>query len=148
MKCDISSLKDSENLAKKIAALIEKGDVIALEGDLGAGKTTFTRFVINALSDKDVEVLSPTFTLVQPYELDRFNLWHFDLYRLENIEEIYELGYEEALDEGVAIIEWPQIIAGMMPENRLLIRLGLNLDTRFAEIEAYGNWKDRLNGLE
>lgn len=130
-------------LARKVAVLLHPSDVILLRGDLGTGKSTFARALIQALCGEDTEVPSPTFTLVQVYETAHFLLWHFDLYRLKSPEEIYELGVEEAYAGGVSLIEWPE-------------RLGKNLPKKYLEIELkYGThdnerllcltgWGDRL----
>ncbi len=150
MRINLNNLEDTKNLAEKISGLIKKGDIIELRGDLGTGKTTFARFFIQKMAGADVEVLSPTFTLVQPYEADNgCIIYHFDLYRLELKEEIYELGVEDAFEEGVSLIEWPQIIADMLPEDRLVISLSCGVDdTRVAEIEAFGSWKGRVKNVE
>lgn len=118
------NLDKMEEFAATIAQDVKKGDVITLTGDLGAGKTTFAQFFIKALSgDNPVEVTSPTFNLLHLYETSKGEIWHFDLYRLKQKEEIYELGLEEAFLNGISLIEWPQIIADMLPSSRLEINL-------------------------
>lgn len=119
MKFHISSLQDTRALAEKIAAILQKGDVIALYGNLGVGKTTFARFLIQFLVPDIVEVPSPTFNLVQVYDVPLFPLWHFDFYRLEEPEEIMEIGFEEALVSGVSLIEWPEKIGRYLPSDRI-----------------------------
>src|SRR5476651_1643231 len=92
---------DTQAEAVRLAATMKAGDVLLLEGDLGSGKTVFARALIRALADdSSLEVPSPTFTLVQTYDTPRGTVWHFDLYRLEEPEEIYEIGWEEALAGG------------------------------------------------
>ena len=97
--------------AARVAALLARGDLVCLSGSLGAGKTVFARGVITTLAAKFEtpvdEVPSPTFTLVQLYDFPVFMLYHFDLYRIERADEVYELGIEDALAEGVSLIEWP-----------------------------------------
>lgn len=117
------SEEETINLAQNLAGQIGPGEVILLQGNLGSGKTVFARALIRALTGiKDLEVPSPTFTLVQTYESLLGPLWHFDLYRLKNPEEIYELGWEEALAGGIILLEWPERLGGILPLSRLDIR--------------------------
>src|SRR5229473_206998 len=109
-------------LAARIAARARPGDVIALKGELGAGKTSFARAFIRARGG-DEAVLSPTFTLVQTYELPSAAVWHFDLYRLRSPEEAWELGIEEAFHAGIALIEWPERLGPLLPARHLLVAL-------------------------
>jgi hypothetical protein len=114
-------------LMMDIAALIEPGDLITLSGDLGAGKTTFARALIRHLAgDESVEVPSPTFTLIQTYTLPRFALIHADLYRLSSQAELTELGFDDAPDGAVMVVEWPDRAAGQLPADRLDIELTLS----------------------
>ncbi|MEO1028341.1 MAG: tRNA (adenosine(37)-N6)-threonylcarbamoyltransferase complex ATPase subunit type 1 TsaE [Pseudomonadota bacterium] len=137
----------TESLGAAIAKHIEPGDVIALHGDLGAGKTTFSRGLISALFDTPTEVPSPTYNLVQLYETPDFDLWHFDLYRLESPEDLIELGWEET-QHGVALIEWPDRAGDQLPQYRLDVRLEIVGETRTAHLEARGEvWQSRLNGF-
>ncbi len=113
-------------LAESLAARARKGDVIALFGELGSGKTAFARAFINALPAPDgtapatpEEVPSPTFTLLQTYQRAPAPVWHFDLYRLVRSDEVYELGFEEALIEGIVLIECPDRIGPLLPAARL-----------------------------
>ncbi len=111
-------------LASRIAGVARTRDVIALAGPLGTGKTSFARAFIRALGQGDEEVPSPTFTLVETYSFPRRPaIWHFDLYRLEAPEDVYELGIEEAWAEGICLIEWPERIAALLPADRLDIAL-------------------------
>ena len=121
----------SQQQVKMLAAVLARqarmGDVIALSGDLGAGKTVFAKAFVRALTNEDEDVPSPTFTLVQIYDGRRdgedLTIWHFDLYRLKSAEEIYETGFEEALTDGVSLIEWPERAGSLLPRNRLIIHL-------------------------
>ena len=111
-------------LAEDIAFALKPGDVLALKGDLGAGKTTFARAIIRAISGGgDLEIPSPTFTLVQSYSSGRFDIAHFDLYRLAAPEELHELGLDHALSKGVAIIEWPQRAGDLLPADQFVVQL-------------------------
>lgn len=134
-------------LAARIAGRARPGDVIALKGDLGAGKTTFARAFIHALGGGE-EVPSPTFTLVQIYELNTATVWHFDLYRLQAPEDAWELGIEEAAS-GIALIEWPERLGPLLPERRLDITLafGESAGARRAVLRPGADWADRLAGI-
>lgn len=140
----------TERLARAIAAAGGPGDVVALRGDLGAGKTAFARAFIHARQDAAglprEEVPSPTFTLVQIYELPGAPVWHFDLYRLGAPEEAWELGLEEALAEGIALIEWPDRLGGLLPAARLDLTLafGTAETERVAHLEGHGAAGRRL----
>jgi tRNA threonylcarbamoyladenosine biosynthesis protein TsaE len=108
--------------AAAVAKLSQPGDVFCLYGDLGAGKTTFARGFLRALAVAE-EIPSPTFNLVLTYDTARGTVWHFDLYRLDTPEEVIELGIEEAFDEGICLIEWPDRLGPWMPEQRVEIHL-------------------------
>ncbi|HWJ72655.1 MAG TPA: tRNA (adenosine(37)-N6)-threonylcarbamoyltransferase complex ATPase subunit type 1 TsaE [Kaistia sp.] len=131
-------------LAEDLAAKLAPGDVIALEGDLGAGKTTLARALIRAVADDAaLEVPSPTFTLVQTYP-GRVAIAHFDLYRLGGPDELEEIGFDEAIETGAVLIEWPERAAGRLPEHTLTVRLSIEGERRRAEIIGGGSWPDRL----
>src|SRR5262245_42763366 len=99
----------TEALGAMLAPRLRPGDAVGLYGDLGSGKTTLARPILRgAAGAPGLIVPSPTFTLVEVYETERGSFWHFDLYRLEAAEQVYELGWEEALAEGIVLIEWPQ----------------------------------------
>ena len=145
-------------LARALAGLLRLGDLIALSGELGAGKTSFARALINALprpgrdapDPEPEEVPSPTFTLVQLYERAPAPVWHFDLFRLGTPDEALELGLEEALAEGIALIEWPERLGPLLPRDRLDLRLafGARPDARHATLAPQGVWQARRAGLE
>jgi tRNA threonylcarbamoyladenosine biosynthesis protein TsaE len=135
-------------LAARISALAEVGDVIALKGDLGCGKTSFARSFIRARGGAE-EVPSPTFTLVQIYELGSAAIWHFDLYRIKSPEEAWELGIEDAFSEGISLIEWPERLGPLLPRRRLEIEFlyGDQPEARRALIDAGEGWRQRLPGI-
>lgn len=122
----------TEALAAAYAARLAPGDVIALTGDLGAGKTVFARALIRSLgraAGTDIDhVPSPTFTLVQLYELADFTLYHFDLYRLKSPEEAWEIGIEDAFADGVSVIEWAERIEHLLPPHHIRINLAFGSD--------------------
>jgi tRNA threonylcarbamoyladenosine biosynthesis protein TsaE len=132
-------------LAARLAALARPGDVIALCGELGAGKTSFARAFIRARGG-DETVPSPTFTLVQLYELPDGAIWHFDLYRLRLAEEAWELGIEDAFRDGISLIEWPERLGALLPQRRLAIALDFAPapGARRATLSAGGGWTTRL----
>jgi len=135
-------------LAARIAALARPGDVIALKGELGAGKTSFARAFIRARGGTEA-VPSPTFTLVQVYELGEVRIWHIDGYRLRDPEEAWELDIEDAFTDGVSLIEWPERLGPLVPARRLEITLspGPTPAARRAALDPPAEWAPRLGGL-
>ena len=108
----------TEQLGATLAQRLRPRDVVALIGGLGAGKTTLARAILRAASGDDALVVpSPTFTLVEVYDTPRGTFWHFDLYRLEQPEQVFELGWEDALAEGIVLIEWPERLGALLPEH-------------------------------
>jgi len=130
-KLQSQSEEETISFAQDLAKELEAGDILLLHGDLGMGKTVFARALIRALcKDKDMEVPSPTFTLVQTYDSDLGMIWHFDLYRLYDPEEVYEIGWEEALSagEGIALVEWPERLGGLVPEQ--VVNVSISVDSK------------------
>src|SRR5213078_4211400 len=136
-------------LATRLARLVGRGDVIALKGELGAGKTSFARAFIRARAGHDEEVPSPTFTLVQPYELPDLTIWHFDGYRLRQPEEAWDLGIEDAFRDGVSLIEWPGGLGCRTRRRGLEITLqhGAAPEARRAIVDPGPEWASRLAPL-
>jgi len=150
LSVNIKNEEGTKEVAHKIAVILEPNDTVLLYGDLGAGKTAFTRYLINALSEKAEEVPSPTFTLVQTYPTPKGDIWHFDLYRIEHPEEIYELGWEEAQATGITIVEWPERLGGFLPDDRLEIVINNVKDQeneRQVSFKEVGSWNGRLSIL-
>jgi tRNA threonylcarbamoyladenosine biosynthesis protein TsaE len=138
----------SERLGARLAPLLRTRDVVALQGDLGAGKTTLARGLLRALAgDPEMDVPSPTFTLVEVYEFPALTVWHFDLYRLKEAEDAWELGLEQALGEAVSLIEWPERLGPLLPANRLEVRLQASNGGRRAELAGNDDWASRLQAL-
>ena len=149
----LKDINASRRLAASLAPLLRTGDILALNGDLGSGKTEFCRAIIHALGYHE-DVPSPTFNLVQIYEpdLDDINtpaVWHIDLYRLENMTEIYELGIEEGFDTAVTMIEWPDRMGNSLPEGHLGITMSMTEKKGARNIVLEGNdyWQSRLKDL-
>jgi N-acetylmuramate 1-kinase len=135
-----------------VAAALEPGDLVTLSGDLGAGKTTFARALIRYFAgDETIEVPSPTFTLIQTYELPRFTLVHADLYRLSGAAELAELGFDDLPDGAVVVMEWPDRAAGFLPPDRLDITFTLTSqpgsEVRNARFVGYGTFAARAERI-
>ncbi len=112
---------ETKKFATDVAQTLKKGDVIALVGDLGTGKTTLSKYIAEALGITET-ITSPTFTIVQEYHSGRLPLYHFDVYRVDDIEEMYRIGYEEYFyGEGVCIVEWADIVEEIIPEDAKVI---------------------------
>jgi len=133
-------------LGAAVAKALAAGEAVCLWGPLGAGKSTLARGLIRALTTPREDAPSPTFTLVQFYDADP-RLAHFDLYRLTRAAEAYEIGLDEALDHGAAIIEWPERLEGHLPADRLDIEIEIvreaGEDFRLARLTAHGTWEGR-----
>lgn len=132
-------------LGARLAAALRPGEAICLSGPLGAGKSTLARALVRALTRPDEDVPSPTFTLVQTYDGRDFPLAHFDLYRLSDPDEAWEIGLEEAMEDGAALIEWPERLEGRLPPDRLDIDIGFDEtgERRRARLTPHGAWEGR-----
>lgn len=143
----LASETETRALGAKLAGCLIPGDVVALYGGLGAGKTSLARGLVHALLGPETEVPSPTYTLVQEYETESYLLWHFDLYRLETPDNVFELGWDETQD-GVALIEWPDKAGAHLPTSRLDITLETDGNGRIARLEPQGEyWQSKLNDI-
>ena len=144
---NISSPKDLNKITEKINKLISPGDYIFLFGEIGSGKTTFTRLLVNSLEIKnklhDSEVFSPTFNIVYEYEINNILIKHFDLYRLRSKDELNNLGIFDNTEDIITIIEWPELI-DEKPLNRLELyfKYAENMEERNLEIYFYGRLKE------
>ncbi len=139
----IKNEADMLAFGRKLANILSVGDVIALTGDLGAGKTTLSRGVILALCG-ETDVPSPTYTLVQTYDAPAFEIWHCDLYRLERPADIYELGLLDAMEEALCLIEWPERMGGLLPEHALTLTIGFEGEGRQVSFSGSQDWMKRL----
>jgi tRNA threonylcarbamoyl adenosine modification protein YjeE len=144
--CALPNPAATEGLGGRIATHLRDGDLVALFGDLGVGKTTLSRGILRGLGYEG-PAPSPTFTLVQHYVTDGLSVAHFDLYRLASREEIFELGLDEALHEGVVLIEWPEILGDTLPNERLEVHLADADEGRMARLVGRGHWFDCLGAL-
>jgi tRNA threonylcarbamoyladenosine biosynthesis protein TsaE len=127
--------QDLVTLAQPLAKDLRKRDVIALWGDLGVGKTTFARVLIQTLVGEEIDVPSPTFTLIQTYDSTHGEIWHCDLYRLKEPEEAFELGLEDAFHDAICLIEWPERLGNLLPQRRIDITFKI-LDETTREINV------------
>jgi tRNA threonylcarbamoyladenosine biosynthesis protein TsaE len=143
-RIDLPAEPDTEALGRRLAPLLRPGEAICLSGGLGAGKSCLARALIRALTTPEEDAPSPTFTLVQTYAGPDFEIAHFDLYRLEDPDEAWEIGLEEALIQGAALIEWPERLEGRLPANRLDLELSMEGEGRAARLAGFGTWKERV----
>ncbi|MBO5348924.1 MAG: tRNA (adenosine(37)-N6)-threonylcarbamoyltransferase complex ATPase subunit type 1 TsaE [Clostridia bacterium] len=136
------SEKDTINFAKNLASKLQKGDIIILTGELGSGKTKFTQGFLEFFGLEN-EISSPTFTIVNEYNAqNNINIYHFDVYRLSDIDEFYAIGGEEYFENGICIIEWGEIIKDALPKDYIHITFEKNTDDenfRKLKLETFGN---------
>ena len=146
---ELHDLAATRALAAHFAARARVGDVVGLAGPLGAGKTTFARYFIFARAGRELEVPSPTFSLVQPYPLTEGTVWHFDLYRIDRPDEALELGIEDAFAEGISLVEWPERLGDLLPQDRLDITFhGVLADERrCVRVSGRGSWAARVGDV-
>lgn len=133
----------TEKLAAGLAPYLRAGDCLALAGDLGAGKTCLARGLLRALGVTG-DVPSPTFTLAQYYDTPALSIVHFDLYRLKQAEDVLELGWEEALQQSLTVIEWPDRAGDYLPEERVTITLAVTGTARQGTMDLSPTWVERL----
>ncbi len=136
------SENETKDLAKKIASNSKKGDIIVLSGELGSGKTKFTEGFLEYFNLQD-ELSSPTFTIVNEYDTPNFPIYHFDVYRLEDVDEFYAIGGEEYFSKGLCIIEWGEKIEELLPKDYLKITFSRSFNDeniRILNIESFGNY--------
>ena len=143
----LKSLEDTQNFSENISKIIGPGDIIFLYGEIGVGKTTFARFCINYLEGKNKiknsDVLSPTFNIVYDYDVKDIKILHYDLYRIKNYKDIFQLGMFETSKEHIKIVEWPELIKPK-PKDRIdiLFKYSQLTDSRKVEIIGFGKWKE------
>ncbi len=143
MKIKINNLNELDKFTKLICKKIFKGMFIGLIGELGAGKTQFVKFLVKNLNGKVEEVVSPTFTILNEYYTERFKIYHFDLYRLNSIEELEDIGYKDFFydEEAIKIVEWIDRIKEAIPEDYLIFKFEFdenNENSRLIGIETSG----------
>jgi tRNA threonylcarbamoyladenosine biosynthesis protein TsaE len=141
---------DTRSIGAELATFLRAGDVIALTGELGAGKTTFTQGVASGLGF-DGSVVSPTFTLVREYRGGRLPVIHADVYRLDRVQDVLDLGLDELAEQGVLLVEWGDAVEGLLPPAHLIVELTVPGDGEERAVEVAGNgdpWALRWERLE
>ena len=153
LQLELPDLSATQKLGTLLADGLTAGDIISLSGPLGAGKSALARSIIISANPNETDVPSPTFSLVQTYELaDGTPLWHLDLYRIETPEDAMQLGLDDAFVDAVCLIEWPDRLKKILPKSALSIHLYLVSDdnadgARTADITAPPNWSDRIQAI-
>lgn len=148
IEISLSSQAQTEAFAAKVATVLTVGDVVLLSGPIGAGKTFFCRALIRSRTDTTEDIPSPTFTLVQTYPHDEGDIWHCDLYRLTDPDEAIELGLEDAFEDAICLIEWPDRLGSLTPKDALKIAFEARENGHHATIYAPTSWIDRLDDLD
>ena len=144
---ELNSPQATNSLAKKISKILKNGDVVFLHGEIGVGKTTFVRFIINHLQVKNrikkSNILSPTFNIVYEYKINKLNIHHYDLYRIKNYNDVLELGMFENLKKHIKIIEWPELLKEEI-KDRIDIKFTYHKKNNYRKvlINGLGKWKD------
>ena len=141
IRLTLNSAEDTAKIASDIAQRLVPGDVILLEGPIGTGKTHFCRSLIQALLSVSEDVPSPTFTLVQVYDVAAGELWHADLYRLGHVDEVEELGLLEAFEDAICLVEWPDRLKELIPEHALKATLALVAEAEESRTVTF-TWSD------
>jgi len=143
----LKSLKDTKKFSENISKIIKLGDTIFLYGEIGVGKTTFVRFLINHIESKsrikNSDILSPTFNIVYDYDVGNIKIIHYDLFRLKSYKDISQLGIFETSQESIKIVEWPELIK-TKPKDRIDIFFEYSklINSRKVKIIGFGKWKD------
>jgi tRNA threonylcarbamoyladenosine biosynthesis protein TsaE len=148
MRVLLNNVEDTIKLGKKIAKIAKQDEIICLKGDLGVGKTTLARSLIQHLTNSNI-VLSPTFPMLLTYEYKDNIIWHYDMYRLEQPKDVWNLSFEDALNNGIIIIEWPEIIEHLLPKKKIEIVIkDLTKNARSAEIIANQDFLKSINEFQ
>lgn len=143
----LPSEEDTARLAARIAPHFSPGDTLLFEGPIGSGKSTFCRALIRCFCGADTEVPSPTFTLVQTYDTPNFEIWHCDLYRLATPEDLLELGLDDAFENALTLIEWPDRLGDLLPLDALHIELSAKPDHHRITLQSTSDRWNKLAGV-
>jgi len=141
----LSDLDATDALAARIADVLMPGDAVLLDGPVGAGKSALSRAIVRRrLGEASAEVPSPTFTLVQTYDHADGDIWHCDLYRLEGVRDLSELGLDMAFEDAICLIEWPDRLTGIAPDDPLCISMSIDGSAHVARLQGSDAWRDRI----
>jgi len=147
----VTTENETAAFAKKLGSVLKARDIVTLNGTLGAGKTAFARALIQGLCGEKTEVPSPTFNLLLTYECDKAPIYHYDFYRLEDPEEVWELDIEDAFEDGITLIEWVSDLQNLAPENSLDVSITIperaDETARLITVTGSKVWQDRLKTL-
>ncbi len=145
LELDLPNQSATETLGVQLSTVVNSGDIIFLHGTLGIGKSVLARAFIRAYCKTNEDIPSPTFTVVQTYDMGPVPVFHFDFYRLETADEVLELGIEEAFSTGISLIEWPELLGESTPSDRLEIQImpGNNETSRKTRLTGFGYWKEK-----
>lgn len=143
----LRSEEKTKALGAALSGVTRRGDCILLKGQIGAGKSTLARAFIRARLGQDTEVPSPTFTLVQVYDDAECEIWHTDLYRLGDAQEAVEIGLIDAMGEQICLIEWPELLNELAPDNALTIEMAAEGSGHMAVLTGDGTWPVRIEQL-
>ena len=151
-KINISEEKDTKSLAEKFSKLIKQGDFILLSGNLGVGKTTFIKYIINSLQkankQKISEVTSPTFTVINEYQIKKILIKHYDLYRIKNKKELNNLGIQENLKNQITLVEWPEMVKKIKIKNSINLKFEYKKNYTERYLSIISKNKKFLNELQ
>lgn len=139
--------QDTVRFAARVSEILMPGDTILLSGDIGAGKSAFSRAVVRTKAGAEIEVPSPTFTLVQTYDVAGIEIWHCDLYRLTHPDEAFELGLDEAFETAICLIEWPDRLGDLAPQNALKLHFDALENGHSVTLSPNADWTARLGNL-
>lgn len=140
--------QDTMRFAEHMAGVLKRGDTVLLSGEIGAGKSAFSRALIRAKAGAAIEVPSPTFTLVQTYDFDTVEIWHCDLYRLTHPDEVFELGLDEAFEDAICLIEWPDRLGDTAPQNALTLHFEARAGGHAVSFSPSAEWVTRLGAYD
>ncbi len=153
LQLELCNQEQTARLARLIAAKLSAVDCITIQGDIGAGKTTLVRYMLQSTMSPSTTIISPSFMLMQQYNIrlateNNAILWHIDGYRLNSDAEIYELGIEELAETSILLIEWPEKFQEFLPVSRLEVNIDITGEnSRYVQLAGYGKWQSRLQQL-